>query len=161
MPSARRYRPRKGDVKELLEAVKKKFGESIFDEIGRDLEILKLETQVELIISEDKIIFFRKGGEIYPTLNNVDMFNLGRVTVDMGAVPYVASGADVMGPGVVSVDPGIKQGNIIKVVDERHEKSIAVGLALTASEDMVAPKGKVVKNIHHVGDKIWPLLEKG
>jgi PUA domain protein len=75
----------------------------------------------------------------------------------MGAVPHIADGADVMAPGVVSVDEDILPGDGVVIVDERHGKPLAIGLALVAGADMKAPKGKVIKNLHHVGDEIWSL----
>lgn len=161
MPSGRRYRLRKDELKQLVREVKERFGEAIAEDVDKGVEIIQPETGIELIFSGDKAIFFRKNGEIFPTLNSVDMIKLRRVVVDMGAVPYVANGADVMGPGVVSADPEIKEGDLVTVVDERHGKPIAVGSSLLAGDGMKVPKGKVVKNLHHVGDKIWKLLGKG
>lgn len=114
----------------------------------------------ELIISGGKTIFFRKDGALFPTLRIVDLIEIKRVVVDMGAVPYIANGADVMSPGIASADPDIKTGDIVAIVDERHGKTIAMGLALVDGVGMKAPKGKAVKNIHHVGDRIWRALEK-
>lgn len=161
MPSGRRYRLRKDEVKQLAAEVRGKLGEATAETIGKGVEVLQPEAGLELVISGDKAILFRKDGKIFPTLNSVDLMKLRRVVVDMGAVPYVVNGADVMGPGVVSADPDIREGDVITVVDERHGKPLAVGVALTAGSVMRTPKGKVVKNVHHVGDKIWKLLEKG
>jgi len=48
------------------------------------------------------------------------------------------------------------EGDLIIVRDERHRKSLAVGVALVKSRDMrEMPKGKAIKNIHYVGDKLW------
>jgi PUA domain protein len=105
------------------------------------------------------MLFFRKNGLLFPTLKMVDLIQLKRVAVDMGAVPHVVNGADVMSPGIVSADPEIKAGDVVVVVDERHGKPLAIGLALLDGSAMRAPKGKAVKNIHHVGDEIWRLLE--
>ncbi len=81
---------------------------------------------------------------------------LKAVTVDMGAVPFMAKGADVMRPGVTAVEEGILAGELVRVVDERHGKALAVGEALMESEAMrAATEGKVVATRHWIGDKAW------
>ena len=160
MPPGRRYRLRKDELKNLVQDAEGKFGDAIAGAIDKEVEILGPETGIELIIGGGKAIFFRKNGELFPTLNIVDVIKIRRVVVDMGAVPYVVNGADVMGPGVVSAYHEIKKGDVVVVVDERHGKSLAIGLALLAGDEMKV-KGKVVKNMHHVGDNIWQLLAKG
>lgn len=84
---------------------------------------------------------------------------LPRVVVDMGAVGFVTNGADVMRPGVTFVEDGVALGTLVVVVDEHHGKPLAVGEALLDAEGMRrAPGGKVVKNLHWIGDKVWNVL---
>jgi PUA-domain protein len=78
------------------------------------------------------------------------------VTVDMGAVRFVTNGADVMGPGIVDADPEIKAGDLVWVREERHKKPLAVGQALSDGPLLkTKPKGKQIKSLHFVGDRIW------
>lgn len=78
------------------------------------------------------------------------------VTVDMGAVRFVTNGADIMGPGIVDADPEIKAGDIVWIREERHQKPLAVGQALSDGSVLKAKtKGKQVKSLHFVGDRIW------
>jgi len=78
------------------------------------------------------------------------------VTVDMGAVKFVASGADVMAPGVTDADGSILEGDTVWIRDVNNKKPLAIGIALRSGEAMTADKkGKAVKSIHHVGDDIW------
>ena len=45
-------------------------------------------------------------------------------------------------------------------MDEKHGKYLAVGKALTGSGPLAAAKkGKVVENIHYVGDLIWEVIK--
>jgi PUA-domain protein len=82
------------------------------------------------------------------------------VTVDMGAVPYVANGADVMGPGVVDADREVAAGDLVWIRDERNLRPLAIGrAALPASEMVRKPKGKVISSLHYVGDRLWALDE--
>ncbi len=79
-----------------------------------------------------------------------------KIIVDMGAVRFVTSGADVMRPGIKSIDSGIRKAELIIVVDEKFGKPLAVGVALFDAAEMQAMgTGKVVKNVHHVGDEWW------
>ena len=97
------------------------------------------------------------GGRAIPTLKSIieGDVSLPKVVVDMGAVRFVVNGADIMGPGVVSVEE-FEEGAVVVVVDETHGKPLAVGVALLPSEEIAKkPKGKVVKNLHWVGDKVW------
>ncbi len=74
----------------------------------------------------------------------------------MLAVPYMIKGADVMRPGIKEIDGGIAKGEIVAIVDEMNKKAIAVGIAEFSTEEMrEMMKGRVIKNIHWVGDEIW------
>jgi len=78
------------------------------------------------------------------------------VTVDMGAVRFIHNGADVMSPGIVDADESITPGDFVVVIDERHKKPLGIGTALLTGTEMIREtKGKAVRIVHHVGDKIW------
>ena len=161
MPSLRRYRLRKDQLRQLLQQAGERFGAEVIGALSGGVEVTELESGLDIISVGNRDLFFRANGELVPTLSSVDAFKPPRVVVDMGAVPHVVNGADIMGPGIVSADLGIKEGDVVLIVDERHGKAIAIGVALLPGAEMKAPKGKVVKNLHHVGDKIWRFLEKG
>lgn len=124
---------------------------------------------VELVESDPKILlinhqpsFFIYSDKWVPTLKFL-MGNdlLKKIVVDMGAIKFLISGADVMRPGIVSIDEEIKKDDFIVVVDQNNQKPIAVGLALFDFSEMKAmEKGNVIKNIHYVGDEIWGFTEK-
>ena len=121
------------------------------------------ETEVaEIFIVDGKPLLAKAGGAPFPTLAFDEVFPfLPRIVVDMGAVPYVCKGADVMAPGVVSIDGDFKENDLLLVVDERHGKALMIGVALFNSQAMKNVKhGKIVKNVHHVGDKLWNELKK-
>jgi PUA-domain protein len=78
------------------------------------------------------------------------------VTVDMGAVRFVTNGADTMGPGIVDADADIHADDLVWVREERHKKPLAVGVALSdASVLRSKAKGKQVRALYYVGDKVW------
>ncbi|MDR2545068.1 MAG: RNA-binding protein [Methanobrevibacter sp.] len=97
----------------------------------------------------------------YPTLkyliNNKDII-IKKVVVDMGAVKFMANGADVMSPGITDATENIAKDDIIVVVDEDHNKPLAVGVSLIAADEMINnTEGKAVKTLHFIGDDIWNL----
>jgi PUA-domain protein len=78
------------------------------------------------------------------------------VEVDMGAVPFVTKGADVMAPGIVAADEAIAEGDLVWIRDQRNKRPLAIGRALLSGPEMVSSKkGKAVRTIHYVGDEIW------
>jgi PUA domain protein len=82
----------------------------------------------------------------------------GHLTVDMGAVPFVANGADIMAPGIVEADPLLSVGSLAYIRDERNRRPMAiVRMLMPASELAGKPKGKAAKSIHYVGDEVWTL----
>jgi len=101
----------------------------------------------------------RKDDTLFPTLTNPVLEGLPSVVVDMGAVPFVCNGADVMAPGIVEVRGNFEESELVVVRDLRHGKALAVGKALVASEEMRGmKKGKAVRNLHYVGDRIWKTI---
>lgn len=86
-------------------------------------------------------------------LNNPDI--IPQVVVDMGAIKHVVNGADIMRPGITQV-PDAPKGTFVAIVDETHGKPIAVGQLLEDGKTIeAATAGKLVKNVHHVGDELW------
>ena len=137
-------------------------------DISKELEHFKIEIskkdQVELVEDEHKIIllnkkpaFFYHQEKLVPTLKFLQENNcLKKITVDMGAVKFVVNGADVMRPGIVEIEEGISKEDFVAVIDKNNKKPLAVGIALYSSEEMKSMNsGKVIKNIHYVGDELW------
>ena len=102
----------------------------------------------------NKLVFTLSGLNIYKPTNR-------QVVVDMGAVKFVANGADVMGPGIVDADKNIKPDDVVWICDEKNKKPLAMGLALISGEEMIQKqKGKAVAVFHYVGDVIWDFVAK-
>lgn len=120
-----------------------------------------LETDLpDLILVDGEPLIIILDGEPFPTLKGALKKPLEShfVVVDMGAVKFMASGADVMAPGIVEADSQIQEGDTVIVVDENHQKPLAMGTAIINGEEMVTrDKGKAVKTLHYIGDKIWNL----
>ena len=142
---------RRKDVRRL----KDEAGDLLRDETN---SIIQAETEegVMVFIIEGDIKLARMDEILFPTLLNETVEELPSVLVDMGAIPYVCNGADIMTPGITGIDGDFGEGDLVIVKDEKHRKSLAVGVALVPSADIrEMPKGKAIKNIHYVGDKLW------
>jgi PUA-domain protein len=121
-----------------------------------------LEDGTILYFINGELTFIEQDKRIFPFLRAIlrNFIHLPKVVVDMGAIPYIIKGADVMFPGIVSADPGIKKDDFVTIVDEKHDKPIAIGLALENGPDFSREKkGKGVKNVHYVGDKLWEFIK--
>ncbi|MGC8924269.1 MAG: PUA domain-containing protein [Candidatus Micrarchaeia archaeon] len=140
------------EVKELIRAG--------LDISKRDIvEIVNIDG-TEVMRVNGTYAFFMYSGRWVPTLKRIyeEKLSLKSVYVDMGAVKFVSNGADVMRPGIVRIDDGINTGDIIGIKEISHDKIIALGEALLSSEGIKnASTGKMAKNIHYIGDKLWCL----
>ena len=66
-----------------------------------------------------------------------------------------------MAPGIVDFAGNFYEGDVVVVIDERHRKPIAITTALCNLENARKLKhGKVLKNIHYVGDKFWKMVKR-
>lgn len=110
-----------------------------------------------IMIKKKPYFFYYNKKRIVPTLHFILQENpkFPKVTVDMGAVRFMAKGADLMRPGITDCDEFIED-DIVIIIDETHSKPLAVGLTLFDSKTiMEEDSGKVIKNIHYIGDFIW------
>lgn len=106
-----------------------------------------------LIVTESnkKII-----SKVIPHLKTLIDTELKSVYVDLGAVPFIIKGANIMRPGIQKIDPEIIKGETILVKDEEHKKTLAIGEALFNSEEMQAQeKGISVNILHYMGDDLY------
>jgi len=145
----------KSDIHDLNARIEHQFGVSGL--FGKKDAVLKLDADTVTLIVRDKIPLFIVEHRLIPTMKLLlDRQLLKSVTVDMGAVRFVTNGADVMRPGIMKAEEGMEKGDLVVVVDETHRKPLAVCEALFAQEELMAmASGKVLKNLHYVGDKVW------
>ncbi len=115
----------------------------------------------EVVFADGEALAIKRGDELVPVLVNTRSLDLlPTVTVDMGAVPHVVGGADVMAPGIRGVKGDFQPGQFLVVVDEKHGKRLAVGKALLDSATIrTTKKGMVIKNVHWVGDSAWDIVK--
>lgn len=150
-------------ARQLLLKISQKFRIDTVQLFGSKPNIELAETQVaEILLINRKPLFAKVDGTILPTLISNEVFSsFPKIVVDMGAVPHVCNGADLMVPGVVQINGEFNTDDLLLIVDERHGKPLAIGVALLDSHVMRKLKhGKVVKNIHYVGDRLWKMLKE-
>ncbi len=111
-----------------------------------------------ILFIDNKPFFFRpEGSDWIPTLQLILNHNniLPKVTVDKGAIRFVVNGADIMRPGITKCEE-FSANSFIVIVDENFSKPLAIGKALFSSEEIMSKEGgKVVQNLHFIGDDIW------
>ena len=162
MEIKKRHDMKSSQIKTLRKRVDEELGEEFSSLLkGSRYEICTTDTDIVLILVDGKPVFLEKK-IVFPTLKvflDTDCRKLKRhVTVDMGAVPYVTNGADVMRPGIIDMDDSIEKGDFVVITEERHGKPLAIGEAVfSAREIQTMDQGKVVLNVHYVGDKMWSL----
>lgn len=158
----RRYRLKEREVKEILGRAATTLGKIDLTPFMEGMETAKISPQDEILLIDEKPIFIRANGEVFPTLLNMEVLGkLPTITVDMGAVPHLCNGADLMAPGIVKISGEFQAGALAVVVDEKFSKSIALVKTLYSSEELQEKKqGKVADNIHFVGDRFWKVLNR-
>ena len=140
----------KKDVEELQSRItfpidKKDHFELVENELGKHWTI------------NGKIALVEKDGIVLPHLKFLlQNLVLKHAVVDMGAVKFVVSGADVMRPGIKEFSPDLKKDELVVVLDINNKKPLAVGKMLFSGEEAKAmDKGRIIKNLHWVGDLFW------
>ncbi|MCD6264180.1 hypothetical protein J7L60_07235 [Candidatus Bathyarchaeota archaeon] len=142
------------EVRLLLREARSQLGVEIPS--GR-VEEGRIGEDVSLFFVEERPLLLRIGGRLLPTLLYREALeHLPAIVVDMGAVPYICRGADVMAPGITEVKGEFEKDELVVVRDERYGKALALGLSLFSSAEVrEMRKGKAIKNLHYVGDEVW------
>jgi PUA-domain protein len=155
-----RHHLREDAVKKILDYLQANFGPSVeADFAGKKMEIAESDEDQEFILVNGDPLLFSVNDTYFPTIRGALRMRSKdkRIVVDMGAVKFIAKGADIMSPGIVDVDTSIRKGDLVIVCDEVHGKPLAIGKALVNADAMMGNRGKAVKSLHYVGDRIWKL----
>ncbi|NMC89370.1 MAG: DUF1947 domain-containing protein [Methanomicrobiales archaeon] len=156
----KRHVIRRSQITRILDRLAEEIGPSA--ELFRSDRIERVETDapVEIYLVDKKPFLIATDTWVFPTLRGLIEHPIPerQVVVDTGAVRFIANGADAMRPGITSISPDIRAGHPVQVVEERHGKPLAVGIALLDATDMERQeRGKSVRSVHNVGDDIWNL----
>lgn len=148
-------------------ALRRRDADKLREEAGALLEQLEsnrvdralIEDEIEVYLIDGSVQLVYQDEALFPTLINPNVERLPPIVVDMGAIPYICNGADVMAPGIMEIKGEFQEGDLVVVRDIEHGKALAIGKALVGSDEMKEMrKGKAVMNLHHVGDKLWKAL---
>ena len=164
MPNTtRRHFLKEKDVEKILEELSSGLPRETRRLLGSKprIEVAEAES-AEIFILNGKPILARVNHILFPTLVFEEILPLlPKIIVDMGAIPYICNGADIMAPGIVRTQGDFNKNDTLVIADEKHEKPLAIGIALYDSQHMRELKrGKAVQNVHYVGDRLWNLLKK-
>ena len=121
----------------------------------KTLKVHEIDDEASLLTGEEFTAI--KIGETYiPFLSETTLLErFPKIIVDMGAIKFVCNGATVMRPGIKSFTE-FEKDQIVCVVEESHNKFLAIGRALVSGKELsTMTKGEVVKNLHHVSDRFW------
>ena len=118
-----------------------------------------LEEKYKILTINKQLAFFFHQDQWVPTLKYLQTNALLKtITIDMGAVRFIVNGADLMRPGIVEMDRLMQKDEPVAIIDQNNKKPLAVGIALYDSTTILSlTSGKVVKNIHYVGDELWTM----
>lgn len=158
----RRYFLKERETKALLAQISAKLGVKGEQILKGKIKLEIAETDFgELYLINGKPQLAKIGETTFPTLVFDEFLAVApKAVVDMGAVPYICKGANVMAPGIMRYEGEFKKGNLIVIVDERNRKALAIGETLYESKEVKEIKqGVTIKNLHYVGDKIWNLVK--
>jgi len=145
------------DIKKITDELQVIFGAEIEELFRGNLEIAETDERYNLILQNGEPVMFFVDGRPFPTVRGALKLRTKKrsVIIDGGAVKFIAKGADVMCPGIINADQEIQRGDLVIVMDEVHGKALAIGKALLSGEEMTGEKGRAVKSLHYVGDRIW------
>ena len=152
----KRKRMRSKEVKALAGELEAVMGVQVFSE--EDGVDMAESSDYNLIFVKSDILGLVYDGKPFLTIRGILRYKPSKraVTVDMGAVPYVTNGADVMGPGITDADQEIQEGDMVWIRDARNGAPLAIGVAMRSGEALASKEpGKAIKTIHYVGDKLW------
>ena len=152
----KRKRLRNKEVKALAEEISAATGVPVFTE--QDAVDRAESPDFDLLFVGNDIFGMILDGKAFLTLRGVLRYEPVKryVTVDMGAVPFIANGADCMGPGIIEADPDIAENDFVWIRDVNNKRPLAVGISLRSGPELVKKlPGKAIRTLNTVGDKLW------
>ena len=104
-----------------------------------------------------EVRFFKFEDQFLPTLQFIrenPEINIPTVKVDQGAVPHILNGANIFAQGITDLDGKFSINSIVKICNPQNSL-LSIGKSLKSSDDLLSVKGKVILNLHYLGDSIW------
>jgi len=163
MSRAHRHVLSKSEAREVALAIERALRSKKSFDVKARWEVVKISKNEVVYLLDGRPLAVEVSGKLIPSIRALmdGVAELPRVVVDSGAVKHVVNGADVMAPGIVRVEGDFAKGDLVVVVDEKHGKPLCVGVALVDRSELASmSRGKVVENLHYVGDKLWKKLKE-
>lgn len=115
----------------------------------------------KLYFADDKPLVISVAEKLFPSLANEGLLKtLPFFIVDMGAIPHICNGADIMRPGIKQIQGDFEKGTVVLVRDQKFSKPIAIVVAEYGSASIRAmSKGIAARNVHYVGDRFWEAVK--
>jgi PUA-domain protein len=154
----RRYSLRSKEAKAILDKASERTKVDVEKIVGTKANIEAVEAGFDkILLINNKPLLFRSGENVFPTLFFKEIFaSAPKIVVDMGAIPHICNGADIMAPGIVRFEGEFGKGDLVQIIDEKYGKLLAIGeINYDAQTAKNIKQGVIVKNIHYVGDRIW------
>ncbi|MFX0049542.1 MAG: PUA domain-containing protein [Candidatus Hermodarchaeota archaeon] len=151
----------KSQIKELQDDILTHYDENFVNQIfpkKARIELIQTDTGDTLYAVNNVLKLWKSKDGYIPVLTLLlnKQVDLKKIVVDKGAIRFVTNGADVMRPGITKIDSSIKKGDIVVIVDENHDRALAIGKSMLDAEKMEdKSSGKVVKNLHTIQDDVW------
>jgi len=153
----------KSEAREVALAIERALRSKRSFDVKARWEVVKISKNEVVYLLDGRPLAVEVSGKLIPSIRALmdGIAELPRVVVDSGAVKHVVNGADVMAPGIVRVEGDFAKGDLVVVVDEKHGKPLSVGVALVDRSELASmSRGKVVENLHYIGDKLWNKLKE-
>jgi PUA domain protein len=161
MSLKRRYSLKTKEAKQVLSEASQRFKLDLDTLFGDKVNVEIVESEhVQIYIVNSKPIMF-KTEDFLPFLGFTEFIHTApKITVDMGAIPFVCKGANVMAPGIRRIEGEFSKGDLVVIIDEKHGKSLALGESLfDAAIFRETKNGPVIKTLHYVSDKYWNIAK--
>jgi PUA domain protein len=149
------------EAKRVVQEFEQKFPAFVADLHSKEiLEEIDIDNG-KLYLLDGKPFAISTASGLFPSLLNDNVLKtLPSIIVDMGAIPHICNGADIMRPGIREIHGEFRKGAVLLVRDVKFGKSIGICVAETSSELMqTMGKGKAAQNVHYVGDSFWQALK--
>jgi malignant T-cell-amplified sequence len=154
------YTLSKREIRQISECIRNTWPKSI-SWMTKNLKAIDTEKNGRLLVGDDFTFIQKEEQLIIPHLTEETILShFPKVIVDMGAVKFVCNGANVMRPGIIYLDE-FEQSDLVIVKDEKHRKSLAIGITRFDGETTWNfERGQVITNLHYVGDVFWELKKE-
>ena len=160
--TSKRVALKSSEAKQLLKEFERKFPGFVADLHAKQVVKEIVVEDGKLYLLDSKAFAVSSDIGLFPSLMNDEVLKtLPSIIVDMGAIPHICNGADVMRPGIREISGEFGKGTVLLIKDIKFGKPIGICVAEVSSNSMKSmTKGKAAQNVHYVGDKFWQPLKK-